>query len=119
MSEVERRFLASPPRVLARIATVDPRGMPHVVPVGWSYDAAAHEIVLGGREVAATERARHVRATGVAAVVIDGLADGAGWSPWAFGVRGRAGLADRENVVRLSCDELISWGLEALLTSHH
>ncbi len=112
LTEVERRFLAVPPRSLARIATVDSKGMPHVVPGQWLYDAASHELVLGGRDVANTRRARHVRTTGVAAVVVDGEAPGRDWSPWAFLVRGRARVVDDEGVVRVACDEITSWGLE-------
>lgn len=113
LSEVERAWLADPPRSLARIATVDAHGMPHVVPGGWSYDAASEELVLGGRDVLRTRRARHVRETGVAAVIIDGMAPGPGWSPWAFQARGRARLDESAGTIRVSCDQVTSWGLDA------
>lgn len=111
---LERRFLDDPPRSLARIATVDSRGMPHVVPAGWSFDPAAGELVLGGRDVARTKRAGHIRASGRAAVVIDGLTPGAGWSPWALIVRGRARVDETSGTIRLACDEITSWGLDTL-----
>ncbi len=112
LSPLERRWLADPPASLARIATVDAKGMPHVVPSGWTFDPETDQIVLGGRDVARTRRAAHVRSTGRAAVVIDGLAPGERWSPWAFIVRGQAQVDETANAVRVSCDEVTSWGLD-------
>jgi pyridoxamine 5'-phosphate oxidase family protein len=115
LTDLERRFLASPPQMaLARIATVDEHGMPHVVPCGWSFDPDRRELVLGGRGVPRTRRAQHVRDTGVAAVVIDGVLTHTGWSPWALTIRGHASVRDTEGVIRLSCDRIHSWGLESL-----
>ena len=115
LSDVERAWLADPPPSLARIATVDPEGMPHVVPSGWAFDAATGELVLGGRDVPRTVRAAHVRATGRAAVVVDGLAPGPGWSPWALVVRGRARVDEEGGAIRVACDQVTSWGLDALV----
>ena len=112
LSDVERVWLAAPPASLARIATVDAEGMPHVVPGGWSFDPATDELVLGGRDVLRTVRAEHVRATGRAAVAIDGLAPGPGWSPWAFIVRGRARVDEAGGALRVACDQVTSWGLD-------
>ncbi len=112
LSELERHWLSDPPQSLARLATVDADGLPHVVPVGWTYDKVSEELVLGGREVLRTARARHVRRTGRAAVVIDGIADGPGWSPWAFQARGRARVDEPAGAIRVSCDLVTSWGLE-------
>lgn len=114
LTPAERQFVTNPPRSLARIATVDQDGMPHVVPGGWGYDEASHELVLGGRDVPGTRRAEHVRRSGVAAVVIDGLAPGPGWSPWALVVRGRARVDEEAGAIRVSCDVITSWGLEGL-----
>lgn len=119
LTDAERRFLAHPPRSLARIATVDAEGMPHVVPGQWAYDASSHELVLGGNDVPNTRRARHVRATGVASAVVDGQAPGPGWSPWALVVRGRARVIDHEGVIRVSCDEILSWGLDEMVAESH
>jgi pyridoxamine 5'-phosphate oxidase family protein len=115
LSDVERAWLAAPPPSLARVATVDPDGMPHVVPCGWSFDPHTEEVVLGGRDVLRTVRAAHVRATGRAAVVVDGLAPGPGWSPWAFVVRGRARIEEGDGTLRVACDQITSWGLPAVL----
>lgn len=116
LNEAERRFLLGPPPSLARIATVDADGMPHVVPGGWSFDPATEELVLGGRDVPRTVRAGHVRATGRAAVVIDGIAPGPGWSPWALIVRGRARVDDDSATLRVTLDDVTSWGLTAVMS---
>jgi pyridoxamine 5'-phosphate oxidase family protein len=102
---------------LARIATVDPNGLPHVVPGGWSFDPAASEMVLGGRDVPATARARHVRASRTAAVVVDGLVPGPGFSPWALVVRGRAHVDETAGEIRIATDNVMSWGLDNELAS--
>ena len=115
LSDVERAWLAATPASLARIATVDAEGMPHVVPGGWSFDPATVELVLGGRDVLGTVRAKHVRATGRAAVVIDGLAPGPGWAPWAFIVRGRARVDEAGGTLRVALDQVTSWGLDQVV----
>lgn len=103
-----------PPRSLARIATVDAAGEPHVVPGGWTYDDATGELVLGGHDVRGTRRARHVRRSGRAAVTIDGVADGPGWRPWALLVRGDARVDEAAGTIRLTPTWTRSWGLEHL-----
>lgn len=91
--------------------------MPHVVPGGWTFDPSTDEILLGGRDVPGTRRATHVRASGRAAVVIDGLAPGPEWSPWAFIVRGRARVDDDLGVIRIAVDQVTSWGLESFTSN--
>lgn len=108
----ELAFLQNPPRMaLARTATVDADGLPHVVPGGWSWDDDAGELVLGGRDVPATRRARHVRESGVAAVTIDGVDTSQGWHPWAVTMRGQARVVEDEGVIRLRPQQITSWGL--------
>ncbi len=112
LTEAEQSFLRHPPRALARIATVDEAGLPHVVPSGWYFDEDAHELALGGRDVPATARARQVRQTGVAAVVIDGVDTSNGWVPWAILVRGAARVDEQAGEIRVTLDHVTSWGLE-------
>lgn len=111
LTEEERAFLRSGVRALARIATVDAKGRPHVVPGGWSWDEAADEIVLGGREVLRTARVRHVRDTGRVAISIDGVNTEGGWAPWALLARGPATVDEAAEVIRLIPDWTKSWGL--------
>lgn len=110
----ELAFLRHPPRALARIATTDAAGVPHVVPGGWEWDDAAGELVLGGHDVPRTRRARHVRRSSVAAVVMDGVDERAGFRPWALLVRGAARVDEAAGVIRLVPRELLSWGLESV-----
>lgn len=110
----EIELLRRPPRgALARIATVGRDGMPLVVPVGWSFDAAATELVLGGVEVPATARWRHVERTGVAAVVIDGVAgdDQGRFLPWCITMRGEARAVLDERAIRFRPLRSLSFGL--------
>ncbi len=92
LSALERRWLAHPPQTLARIATVDADGLPHVVPGGWSFDCATDEMILGGRDVPRTQRAVHVRASGRAAVVVEGSLPDRDGHLGQVVIRGRPGL---------------------------
>lgn len=58
-TESELAFLREP-RGLARVAAVDPAGMPHVVPTGWQYDEDSGDVLLTGRDVGSTRRVRHL-----------------------------------------------------------
>jgi len=112
LTDTERHFLLHPPSdALARLATVDVDRLPHAVPVGWSFDTAGDQIVLGGRNVLGTKHARHIEATGVAAASIDGISRADRWSPWAVIVRGRAALDQAKEATRLSCDQVTSRGI--------
>lgn len=109
-SAAERRYLAEGPK-LARLATVGADGMPHVVPSGWSYDAALDAIVLGGRDLPATKKYRDVAATGRAALVIDDVLPP--WRPRGIEVRGRAEALDGATpMIRVYADRVVSWGLD-------
>ena len=52
-SEAERTYLAE--GKLGRLATIDPAGFPHVVPVGWQHNAELDTIDIGGRNPEATQ----------------------------------------------------------------
>src|SRR2546423_1467513 len=71
-TEAELRYLSGG-RQLGRIATVGLDGTPHVVPVGWIYNAARDTIDVGGHELEQSKKFRDVARTGRAAIVIDDL----------------------------------------------
>ena len=98
-------------RRLARIATVGADGMPHVVPVGWSYNAETDTIDVGGRDPESTKKFRDVARSGKAAIVIDEVLPP--WRPRGVEVRGSAeALAGPPAIIRIHPDRVRSWGLE-------
>src|ERR671930_2604916 len=110
--EVELEYLTGGLQ-LGRIATSGADGTPHVVPVGWIYNAARDTIDVGGRELERTKKFRDVARTGRAAIVIDDLASTDPWRPRAVEVRGRAeAIALPTPLIRIYPERIISWGLE-------
>jgi pyridoxamine 5'-phosphate oxidase family protein len=97
-------------RRLARIATVGADGTPHVVPVGWTYNAERDTIDVGGRDFGATKKFRDVKLNGRAAIVIDDVLPP--WRPRGIEVRGRAEAVEGdEPMIRIHPDRVRSWGL--------
>jgi pyridoxamine 5'-phosphate oxidase family protein len=112
-SEAELRYLTGG-RLLGRIATVGVDGTPHVVPVGWIYNAARDTIDVGGHELEQSKKFRDVARTGRAAIVIDDLESTDPWRPRAIEVRGRAeAIALPTPLIRIHPERIISWGLES------
>jgi pyridoxamine 5'-phosphate oxidase family protein len=113
-SAAELAFLqANGERRLGRIATVGADGTPHVVPVGFSYDAEHDAIAVGGRDLARTKKFRDAARFGRAAIVIDDLASVDPWRPRAVEVRGRAeAIADPVPVIRIHPERVVWWGLD-------
>lgn len=100
-------------RRLGRLATVGADGMPHVVPVGWIYNAARDTIDIGGHELERSKKFRDVARTGRAAIVIDDLKSTDPWHPRAIEVRGRAeAIALPTPLIRIHPQRIVSWGLE-------
>ncbi len=111
-TESELGYLAGG-RQLGRIATVGADGTPHVVPVGWIYNAARDTIDIGGHELERSKKFRDVARTGRAAIVIDDLESTDPWRPRAIEVRGRAeAIALPTPLIRIHPERVISWGLE-------
>ena len=75
-------------RLLGRIATVGADGTPHVVPVGWIYNAARDTIDIGGHELEKSKKFRDVARSGRAAIAIDDLESTDPWRPRGIEVRG-------------------------------
>src|SRR5438309_5319756 len=110
-TDAELRYLAGGLQ-LGRIATVGADGTPHVVPVGWIYNAARDTIDIGGHELERTKKFRDVDRTGRAAIVIDDLASTDPWRPRGIEVRGRAeAIAMPTPLIQINPGRIVSWGL--------
>ena len=88
-TDAELRYLTGGHQ-LGRIATVGADGTPHVVPVGWIYNAARDAIEIGGIELERSKKFRDIARTGRAAIVIDDLESTDPWRPRGIEIRGRA-----------------------------
>ena len=111
-TDAELDYLAGERR-LARLATVGRDGTPHVVPVGWSYDADSGTIEVRGRDLPATKKFRDVARSGRAAIVVDDLESTDPWRPRAVTIRGRAeALSEPRPLIRIHPDRVVSWGLD-------
>jgi pyridoxamine 5'-phosphate oxidase family protein len=116
-SPKELEYLAD--RRLGRLATIDANGLPHVVPLGWSYNPALGTIDVTGRDFARTKKFRNVRTNPKVALVIDDVLPP--WQPRCVMVRGEAEAldeaagADGEHlgaIIRISPTQVLSWGLD-------
>lgn len=121
-SEKELEYLRT--QRLARLATVNAKGAPHVVPVGFRVSEDGDAIEVGGHGFAGSKKHRDIEANQKVAVVIDDLASTNPWAPRGIEVRGTAeihesGGADRfgqgwdETWVRILPERVNSWGVEA------
>ena len=110
-SAAELRYLTGG-RLLGRLATVGADGTPHVVPVGWIYNAARDTIDVGGHELERSKKFRDVARDGRAAIVIDDLESTDPWRPRGIEVRGRAeAIAMPTPLIRIHPERIVSWGL--------
>jgi pyridoxamine 5'-phosphate oxidase family protein len=109
---------------LARLATADTTGAPHVVPVGFRLSDDGDAIDVGGHGFMRSKKYRDLRANPRVAVVIDDLASVNPWTPRGLEVRGTAELHDSggaerfgrgwdEAWLRILPERVISWGIEA------
>jgi pyridoxamine 5'-phosphate oxidase family protein len=97
---------------LGRLATVGPDGTPHVVPVGWIYNAARDAIDVGGHELERSKKFRDVARSGRAAIVIDDVESTDPWRPRAIEVRGQAEAIPLPTpLIRIHPERIVSWGL--------
>jgi PPOX class F420-dependent enzyme/OxyR family protein len=107
-------------RRLGRLATADPTGQPHVVPVGWRYNPELGTIDVSGRNFAATKKFRNVKTNPQAAFVVDDVLPP--WRPRSVMVQGRAqalevpehsGAGGGGGMIRIIPDKIVAWGLQA------
>jgi pyridoxamine 5'-phosphate oxidase family protein len=107
---------------LGRIATVGPSGQPHVVPVGFRYNAVEDTIDIGGHGFAKSKKFRDAKANPRVAFVVDDLATVSPWRPRGIEVRGRAevlatggeafGRGYDPQIFRVRPRRIVSWGFE-------
>ena len=98
---------------LGRIATVGPDGTPHVVPVGWIYNAARDTVDVGGHELERSKKFRDVARSERAAIVIDDLASTDPWRPRGIEIRGRGeAITLPTPLIRIHPERIVSWGLD-------
>jgi pyridoxamine 5'-phosphate oxidase family protein len=110
-TEPELRYLTGG-RQLGRIATTGADGTPHVVPVGWIYNAARDTIDIGGSALEKTKKFRDIARTGRAAIVIDDLESVDPWHPRGIEIRGRAEAIPLPTpLIRIHPRRIVSWGL--------
>lgn len=109
---------------LARLATADAKGAPHVVPVGFRLSDDGAAIDVGGHGFAGSKKYRDLKVNPRTAIAIDDLASTDPWTPRGLEVRGTAELHDSggrekfgqgwdEAWVRIVPERVISWGIEA------
>ena len=119
-TEQQLAFLAG--QRLGRLATVDDRGRPHVVPVGFRVDPDGEAIDVGGHNLAATKKFRDASKHPDVAIVIDELASVSPWTVRGLEVRGRAeahteggdhlGPGFGSAWIRITPERIVAWGLE-------
>jgi PPOX class F420-dependent enzyme/OxyR family protein len=105
---------------LGRLATVNSKGEPHVVPVGFRYNAELDTIDIGGRNIAPTKKYRDAARQGRVAFVVDDVLPP--WQPRGIEIRGRAGVfptggqeivsSFSPEIIRVYPVRIIGWGIE-------
>jgi pyridoxamine 5'-phosphate oxidase family protein len=115
-SDAELDYLAE--GKLGRLATIGVDGVPHVVPLGWTYNSALDTIDVSGRDFAKSQKFRNVQRNPGVAIVIDDVLPP--WQPRFLMVHGRgealtdAVAADGSStgaIVRITPTQVISFGL--------
>lgn len=106
---------------LGRLATVDAKGSPHVVPVGFRYNATLDVVDIGGHNLGKSKKFRDARDTGRAAFVVDDVLPP--WKARGVEVRGRAEVFEEgglevgegfgEELIRLHPERIVGWGLDS------
>jgi pyridoxamine 5'-phosphate oxidase family protein len=116
-SDKELAYLAK--GLLGRLATIDEEGVPHVVPLGWTYNAALDTIDIGGRDFAQTRKFRNIQHNPNVALVVDDVLPP--WRPRCVLIRGRAEALEEAvgaegealgPIVRITPTQVISWGMD-------
>lgn len=105
---------------LGRLATVNSKGEPHVVPVSFRYNIESDTIDIGGRNIVPTRKYRDAARQGRVAFVVDDVLPP--WNPRGIEIRGRAEVLPTggqeivpsfaPEIIRVYPTRIIAWGLE-------
>jgi pyridoxamine 5'-phosphate oxidase family protein len=100
---------------LGRLATIDPAGFPHVVPVGWQHNTELDTIDIGGRNPEVTQKFHNAQREPKVAFVVDDVLPP--WKPRCVMIRGTAETIpsrgpDRGAIIRITPEKILSWGLD-------
>jgi pyridoxamine 5'-phosphate oxidase family protein len=116
----EIAYLQSQP--LGRLATVGSRGQPHVVPVGFRYNAEMDTIDIGGHRFGSSKKWRDGQRNPRVAFVVDDIASANPWTVRGIEIRGEVEvLATGGETVRPGFDQemfrlkptrIASWGID-------
>ena len=87
-TDEEIEYLES--QLLGRLATGSPDGQPHMVPVGFRYNAELGTIDIGGHDFARRKKYREVQRNPRVAFLVDDLASVNPWRVRGIEVRGEA-----------------------------
>ncbi len=118
-TDEETEYLES--QLLGRLATVSPDGQPHVVPVGFRYNAELGTIDIGGHDFARRKKYREEQHNPRVAFLVDDLASVNPWRVRGIEVRGEAevltsggealGPGFAPEMFRLRARRIVSWGI--------
>lgn len=117
-SDQELAYLTAERR-LGRLATIQPDGQPHLVPLGWSYNPERGTIDISGRNFGATRKFGNVQTNPKVAFLVDDVLPP--WRPRAVLVQGDAEPVPpttdiqggrSEAMLRITPERIISWGLD-------
>jgi pyridoxamine 5'-phosphate oxidase family protein len=118
-SDAELTYLAK--GKLGRLATIDVNGLPHLVPLGWTYNEELDTIDVRGRDFDHTRKFHNVQANPNVALVVDDVVPP--WQPRCVLIRGRAqALHDTYGpdgealgpTIRITPSQVISWGMDVV-----
>ena len=106
---------------LGRLATVNGKGEPHVVPVGFRYNPELDTIDIGGRNIAQSKKFRDAARYGRVAFVVDDVQPP--WKPRGIEIRGRAEVFSTggqeivasfaPELIRVYPARIIGWGIDS------
>ena len=112
---------------LVRLATGGPDGQPHVVPVGFRYNAELDTIDIGGHDFARRKKYQDVQRNPRVAFLVDDLASVDPWRVRGIEVRGEAevltsggealGPGFAPEMFRLRARRIVSWGIMGNMVS--